>query len=302
MRSFRSISILVLLISAVIMQSCMSNNDEPFDAVAQFEKEVGAIDTYLESNSIVHVKDQSGIRMVVTKLGNALPGVAGDNVEVVYKGSLFSTGEVFEEGTATGSMSGFIRGWQYALQTLPVGSEATIYIPSYQAYGNVKVKTIPENSTLVFDIKFNKTTHTALFKQQFKEDTVKVSTYIKDKQIQATKDTTGVWYDILTEGSGESPTWYSKVKLTYQFKLLTADGIVVGTYDREPVENFYSRVVDYIPGMQVALQHLKKGGVANVYIPSGRGLGISTATNDQGVVIVPSNSNLIVNIQLKEIY
>ena len=294
-----AVSLVFVLSIAVFFNSC-NDKDETFDAAAQFEKEVNAIDAYLESNNIPHIKDVSGVRIVPTSLGTQLPAQLNSTVDVNYTGTLFNSGAQFEEGVAKGALNNFIIGWQIALRKLPTGSQAKLYIPSYYAYGNTARTSIPANSTLVFDVKINSATQGTVYKDKFTSDTTAINTYVANKGLNVIKDPTGIRYISLVEGTGATPSWFNTVKFKHSFILLTDDSKVVGTYDRAPNDNFSSFVVDYIHGIQVALMKMKAGGKMRVFIPSGLGFGIENAV-DGSTVIVPANSNIIVDIELQEV-
>jgi FKBP-type peptidyl-prolyl cis-trans isomerase len=297
----RSIFSCIAVVMLCLLMSCDKNNAEVFDEAKQFELEVGAIDAYLEGNLIPHIKDPSGIRMVVKSLGDKLPAQPGSEVNVNYKGTIFATGEVFEENVATGYLEGFIRGWQIGIRKLPVGTEATLYIPSYHAYGNAANRTIPANSTLVFDIKINSAAQSQVYKNRFTSDTTALNTFIANKQLAVVKDPTGIRYQQILEGNGTTPTWLSSVDLKYSFFLLSDDQKAIGPYERGPVEGFNSLVTDYIQGMQVALQTMKEGGKMRIYIPSGLAFGSLAVTDASNVIIIPANSNVIVDIELIDV-
>jgi FKBP-type peptidyl-prolyl cis-trans isomerase len=298
----KSIKLLSILLSASLFffGSCNNNGDD-FDEIAQYNKEVAAIDEYLDANFPDAIKDPSGIRIVIKTLGTGLPAQLLSTINIDYKGTLFSNGTTFEESTANGQLVGYIYGWQYAFTILPVGSEATIYIPSALAYRNGASAKIPANSTLVFDVKFKSMTQPPVYNSQFTQDTTAIKNYLTSKGITATKDPKGVWYNITSPGVGQTPSLYDPVKLTYTFKLLSADNTVIGTFDREPTSTFSSRVVDYIQGVGVILTKLPEGGKATAYIPSGLAFGINSFRNETGAVVIPPNSNVIIEIELKDI-
>jgi FKBP-type peptidyl-prolyl cis-trans isomerase len=301
MNKLRVTVVTLLTISlAFFFSNCSDDDKETFDPAAQFEKEVDEIDSYLESNNIPHIKDLSGVRIVPTSLGTKLPAQLNSTVDVDYKGSLFSSGAVFEESKATGTLNGFIAGWQIALRKLPVGSQATLYIPSYYGYGNVATSKIPASSTLVFEVKVNSSSQGAVFREKFTSDTTAINNYVASKGLSVVKDATGIRYINQLEGTGATPSWFNKVTLKHSFLLLTDDSKVVGTYDRKPSDTFSSFVVDYIPGIQIALMKMKVGGKMRVIIPSGLAFGIDNAV-DGSTVIVPANSNIIVDLELQEV-
>lgn len=300
MRSQRKIT--AGLIFSIICGSLLSCNDtaDVFDFNAQLQKEIVEIDAYLAANSLTAIKDPSGVRMVITKLGTRLPAQLEHTVDVDYKGTLLTDGSTFDEGNVRVPLVGLISGWQIALTTLPEGSEATLFIPSYYGYGNVSQGKIPANSTLVFDVKFNDAAHSSAYLQRFGADTVLIDDYLVDKGITATKDTTGIRYVITAPGSGATPGWYDKLSLSYSIKLLTNDAQTIITLSPEISETFYSRSVDYVQGMMIGLHKLQVGGKATLYIPSGLGFGPGGGTH-QGQLIIPANANLIVEVELKDI-
>lgn len=281
--------------------SCITN-DEVYDPYKQLQKDVVAIDAYLTSNSIDAEKDLTGVRMVITQLGTGLPATLTSKVEVGYVGKFFPNGTTFDEGTTTNVLSGYIDGWKIAMTTLPAGSKATLYIPSVYGYGATSQGTIPANSILVFDVDFKKVIPTSAEAQQFNSDTTAINTYLETKSITAIKDTTGIRYVITQQGSGPNPSWYDKLKLKYSIKLLTDDTKVVFSSAGEPSSVFASRNVDYnfLQGLMIGLQKISPGGKATLYIPSGLAYRTIGATNN-GTVVVPPNSNLIVDVELLEI-
>lgn len=292
---------LVLFALVISLSGCSKKDDDVFDPVAQFNKEVTAIDSYLQTNSIPHLKDVSGIRIVPVSLGTKLPVQALSSINVTYKGSIFPSGSVFDESVADASLSQFIPGWQIAMRKIPVGSTATIYIPSYYGYGSQGNAKIPGNSTLKFDVTINSATNSTVYKDRFTSDTTAIRNYLTTKGIAATKDENGIFYINQVEGSGNSPGWFSQVKMQYSFTLLTDDSKPVGTYDRDVADNFPSYVVDYIQGLQVGLLKMKPGGKMRLFVPSGLAFGIENGYNNTGSLIVPANSNLIIDIELIEV-
>lgn len=282
-----------------VLSSCL-NSGETFNSQAQLDADVVTIDNFLTTNQISHIKDISGIRMVITKLGTGLPAAMTltDSVDVTYSGKLFSSGTVFESGTTKGQLQNYIDGWKYALTTLPAGSQASLYIPSPYAYGNQDKGKIPANSILVFDITFNKVFISPKQKAQFTTDTTAINTYMTTKSITPIKDNTGLRYVVTSPTTGPIPSWYDKVKVKYTIKLLSDDTRVIGTIERSPTAADYSRVTDYnIHGIKIGLQRMNAGSKATLYVPSGYGFGASGAVDATGTQVVPPNSPLIVEME-----
>ena len=74
----------------------------------------------------------------------------------------------------------------------------------------------------------------------------------------------GVYYEVLTEGTGEIPTDSSRVKVNYEGKLLN-DTIFDSSYQRGEPTTF--RCNQVIPGWTQALTHMPVGSTWMVYIP-----------------------------------
>ena len=116
-------------------------------------------DTFLEANKAkegVSVTD-SGLQYKIIKAGNGTKPTASDSVKVHYHGTLID-GTVFDSSVERGEPIVFgvgqvIKGWQEALQLMPVGSKWQIYVPSDLAYGERGAgATIGPNATLIFDV------------------------------------------------------------------------------------------------------------------------------------------------------
>lgn len=291
---------LVVLLLPFGLTSCLDSNDSESPQVI-LERDIETIDNYLTTNNINAIKDPSGIRMAITTLGTGFPAQSISKVNVDYIGKLFSDGSIFDEGNIEGDLRDFIQGWQIALSTLPAGSKATLFIPSYWGYRDVQQGDIPPNSILIFNIAFNKVVETSTQQQKLATDTVAIDDYLASKGILAEKDTTGLRYVVTQLGTGTQPGWYDKIKFKAEYKLLTDDTKVVYTLQFEPSDGFDSRVIDQIPnGLKQGLQKLPAGSKATFYLASGLGYGAPGASiNNQ--VIIPPNANIIVEVDFTEI-
>jgi FKBP-type peptidyl-prolyl cis-trans isomerase len=291
---------LLLVVLSGLFFGC--NNDvDPFDFQAQLVKETQQIDDFLSANGITAVKDPSGVRIVITKMGTGLPALSFATLNVDYVGKLFSDGTIFDQGTAPLPLPKYIPGWRIAFAQLPVGSEATLYIPSYYGYADEKKEKIPAHSTLVFDVTFNKAAYSTTYFDQLKTDTTSIVNYLESKGIEALRDTAGVYYVITNPGIGAKPGFYDKLNLSFSIKLLTNDTKTLISLDREPNEFFYSRPVDYIQGMLISLLKMQEGTKATLYIPSGLAFGVNGGYDNNNTLIVPPNNNIIVEVDFTSI-
>lgn len=303
MNSVRRLISAALIAAVFVFNGCIDSPDDIEDPNIQLQKDVAAIDSYLTSNFIGALKDPSGIRIEITKLGNKLPArTVNSTVDVDYVGKFFPDGAVFDQGNVKGTLKSYITGWQIALTKLPVGTQARLYVPSGWAYGTTAQNGIPANSILQFDIEFNASTLSEVEKNQFKTDTAAISKHFKDNSItDYVRDTTGISYKITQQGSGPAITWFAKVNFKITYRLLTSPSSVVASVTQTPSESFHSRPVDFIQGIMIGLQKLTEGGKATVYIPSGLGFGANGATDSNGSQVIGSNANLIVDLEVLDV-
>jgi len=290
--------VLVVLILPFGLTSCLQEEGETPEET--LEKQIAEIEAYLASNHINAVKDPRGVFMAITEMGTGLPAVQSNKVDVDYVGKLFGTTTEFDKGNTKGVVSGYISGWQIALTTLPQGSKATLFIPAYWGYGNVVKDPIPANSILVFDITFKDVTESATEIATFTSDTTAIDTYLDTKGIAVTTDTTGIRYVVTQTGTGAVPSWYDKVKFSFNFRLLTDDTKIVYENTVE-TDAFLSRPVDFTPAMNIALQKLPAGSKITVYAPSGLALGTVGLRDQSGKVLIPGNANVIIDIELNDV-
>lgn len=104
----------------------------------------------------------SGLKYVITKSTKGANPKAGQEVEMLYKGTLLN-GTTFDENQDVKNpykfvigMRQVILGWDEGVMLLHEGEEAKFIVPSRLAYGEQGGGPIPPNSTLLFDVKLLK--------------------------------------------------------------------------------------------------------------------------------------------------
>jgi FKBP-type peptidyl-prolyl cis-trans isomerase FklB len=103
------------------------------------------------------VSNPSGLQYEILKEGTGTIPIVHQKVVAHYEGRLL-TGKVFDSSykrgqPATFPVNGLIKGWQEALQLMPVGSKWRLYIPSNLGYGARGAgNDIPGNATLIFEL------------------------------------------------------------------------------------------------------------------------------------------------------
>ncbi len=99
----------------------------------------------------------SGLQYKIEKEGNGPKPVPGDKVTCNYSGTLID-GKEFDSSYKRGqpvtfSVGEIIKGWNEALQLMPVGSKWQLFVPPDLAYGDRGAgQDIGPNSTLIFEV------------------------------------------------------------------------------------------------------------------------------------------------------
>lgn len=121
--------------------------------------------------------------------------------------------------------------------------------------------------------------------QQASIDDAKIQAYIKANNINATKDASGLYYQVITPGNGSYPSSSSTVTVNYTGKLLDGTVFDSGTLSGQSLSGL-------IRGWQIGIPYINTGGRILLIIPSGLGYG-ATATGS-----IPANSVLVFTIDL----
>jgi len=122
--------------------------------------------------------------------------------------------------------------------------------------------------------------------QQAAIDNSLIQSYIKANNITATEDASGVYYSIITAGTGANPAISSTVTVSYTGKLL--NGTV---FDSSP--SLTAPLSGLILGWQYGLPYINTGGTILLLIPSALGYGTTSPSAS-----IPANSVLVFTITL----
>lgn len=121
-------------------------------------------------------------------------------------------------------------------------------------------------------------------KQAAKDDAA-IQAYIASNNIAATKDPSGVYYQVITPGAGAYPTVNSLITVNYTGKLLNGSVFDSGTINSTALNTL-------VKGWQYGIPHINTGGRILLLIPSALGYG-NTSTGS-----IPANSVLIFTVDL----
>lgn len=108
-----------------------------------------------------------------------------------------------------------------------------------------------------------------------------ITAYATANSISGITHSSGVYYQVTNAGSGPTPTVTSQVSVKYTGKRL--DGTVFDSVTGTPVTFGLGGT---IPGFQIALQLIQKGGVIKFIIPSSLAYGCAGQGNIAGNTIL----------------
>ena len=120
--------------------------------------------------------------------------------------------------------------------------------------------------------------------EQAAADDAQIQAYIKANGITATKDASGLYYQVITPGSGAYPTSSSTVNVNYNGKFLDGTSFDSGNYN-----NSLSGVIQ---GWQIGVPKINTGGRILLLIPSALAYGPS------GRGTIPANKVLMFTVDL----
>ena len=121
--------------------------------------------------------------------------------------------------------------------------------------------------------------------KQAAKDDVAIQAYISANNITAAKDPSGVYYQVITAGTGAYPTTNSLITVNYTGKLLNGTMFDSGSLHSVALNTM-------IRGWQYGIPHVNTGGRILLLIPSALGYGNAT----QGSI--PANSVLVFTVDV----
>jgi FKBP-type peptidyl-prolyl cis-trans isomerase len=110
-------------------------------------------------------------------------------------------------------------------------------------------------------------------------DDATIQAYLKANSLTATKDPSGVYYQIVTQGTGVNPTASSVVSVNYSGKYTDETIFDHGTLTKYALSGL-------IQGWIIGLPYVKVGGRIILYIPSGLGYGHSPSNGSRADAVM----------------
>ncbi len=129
--------------------------------------------------------------------------------------------------------------------------------------------------------------------EQLAKDEATIKKYIADNSIPAIRDTSGVYYQIISPGTGNFQYVAStQISVNYKGKLL--NGNIFDETTGTP--RIFTLGGNLISGWKIGIPKIQKGGKIRLLIPSGYAYGNSSPSND-----VPPNSILDFDVELVDV-
>ncbi len=122
------------------------------------------------------------------------------------------------------------------------------------------------------------------------ENEAQIKAYLEDNNIQATKSSSGLYYRIESQGSGNYPNRTDRVTVAY--KGYYTNGKV---FDQSSASGVSFTLTQVIPGWTEGITYFRAGGKGQLFIPASLGYGLNDYNG------IPGGSVLIFDINLIQV-
>jgi FKBP-type peptidyl-prolyl cis-trans isomerase len=275
----------------LLMQACFKEGETTDERKAKENDE--EIRQYLESNNITAERTPDGLHYVITESHpDSIQPKTGEQVYVHYVGKLLN-GVEFDKSKLNRPLvyglnnNSIIYGFNQGVGLMRKGERATIFVPSYLAYGNATYDKIPAYSVLKFD----------LYLEDVLTEDKALKRYMRENNIQnALARTSGLYFartDSTSTTGAVNPKSGDRVSISYKGYFLSG-GIPFDSTATSPY-TFTIGNQATIKGFEEGVTLMKVGDKATLMIPSSLGYG----TN--GTKGIPPYTPLIFKVQLVKI-
>jgi FKBP-type peptidyl-prolyl cis-trans isomerase len=260
-------------------------------SLEQIEEET--ITAYIKSNNLIgFTKDSTGFYYQIISPGTGIDVKYSTFVIFSQKTTSINATVNFENSISNPILNyaGYVNpvSWRESLIKVKRGAIIRIITPSNLAFGKNGFNTvIPGNAILDTRITLANEADRPAY-----EDTL-IQDFLSTNNITAQKDASGLYYQILTPGTGKTPLSSSTVKVAYTGRLLTGSIFDQATTS---APGSFALNGDIINGWKIGVPLIKEGGKIRLFIPSRFGYG----TFGSGGTI-PPNSILDFDIELIEV-
>ncbi|WP_436516154.1 FKBP-type peptidyl-prolyl cis-trans isomerase [Ekhidna sp. To15] len=286
----RKIYTLLCIFSIVTFSGCGSDDAPAVSAEEQLEIDLEIIDDYLDDNNINAQIHESEIRYVMNRIGDGESPAIGNELMVKFE-------SYYLDGVNAGSDTiGFsvqltetiIEAWQLIVPEMKEGGKITFYPPSGYLFGPTGLgSTIPPNAIIVYEIELIAIVNSDNERFALEEDII--DEYLLESNIEAEIHPSGIRYELLEEGTGDSPTISDNVLVVYEGTFLNGQIFDVTNTGASII---LSRVIE---SWQIMLPIMKEGGRIKFYAPS------SYCYGTGGFQSISPNTILAFEIELIEV-
>ncbi len=280
--------VLLFAVLLPLLTGCLK--DDEYVDYAALDEEI--ISEYLTTNNIVAERHSSGLYYKVIEQGEGAS--IGDDAEtddrVTFSfNSKTITGMSFynKDQNHTANLSELPYAFQIGMSQINKQGEIILYSPSQLCRNSYGYTYGEENTVMVYHIKIDR--------DQPEIDEEIIAAYLTDNSIEAERDESGLYYEILTEGEGDNVKSSSLVDVSYKGSFLNGNVFDEGTLSRTSLSGL-------IEALKVGVPLLKKGSKARFYCPSQMCYGSNARYDKNGNVTIPDNSILIFEINMINFY
>ncbi|WP_199118407.1 FKBP-type peptidyl-prolyl cis-trans isomerase [Pedobacter sp. ASV28] len=163
------------------------------------------------------------------------------------------------------------------------GAKVKVILPSYLAFGKNGNGNIPSNEVILSDLNI----YTEKSQQQLDDN--RIQAFLTAKGITATKHPSGVYYQVITPGTGTDVIDQHST-VVYKYTGRTLDGTQFDSND-----SFSTTLLSVIPGWEKVLPLFTAGAKVRLFIPSNLGYGVL------GSGSIPPNAVLDFTIEITSV-
>jgi FKBP-type peptidyl-prolyl cis-trans isomerase FkpA len=291
-------TLIVLCASVFLMAGCEKKD---YENTEEMDKRL--IGEYLRANNLTMTSRNDSIYYQIVKQGTGAAIKNSEMVPLIF--TVRSLDGKYVAADTFAASNRFGASGQYAGYFSPAGlrvaavellknrgGEIRVIIPSRYAYGRNGVGSIPGNASLDYTLKIiNEKAGLPAY-----ED-LSINKYLQANSLTGfTKTSSGMYYKILTAGTGSPITLDSTITVKYSGRLLNGS-----VFDQTSGDNTASFVLkDMIQGWKEAIPMIKGGGKMRLLIPSPLAYGLSGSISG-GMVIIPTASALDFEVEVTDV-